>query len=114
MCGLQIQLAELESQRRECLEAITDATAALVQAADAADSRQTATARVRDLEATVAQLRSQLRSGGSGGRGACGASPGQKGGEQLQAQLKLARQMVLETEERACVAEVRVEPFWEG
>lgn len=87
---------------------MTDATAALVQAADAADSRPSATARVRELEAQVAQLRSDLRSGGGGGRGASGASPGQKGTEQLQGQLKMARQMVLEAEERACVAEVRV------
>ena len=110
---LQVQLAELEAQRRECLEAITDATTELVRTADAVDGAHGAT-RVRQLEGTVAQLRSDLRAAGGAARG--GAGSARTGADeqvqaqhaQLQAQLRLARQVVLEEQERTSMAQVRL------
>lgn len=110
---VQVQLAELEAQRRECLEAITDATEELVKTAEAVDGAR-ATVRVRELEGTVAQLRSGLRAAGGGGRPGAARAAGEGGhapaGQvQLQAQLRLARQVVLEEQERASLAEVSLD-----
>ena len=61
---MQARLGELEQQRRQCLEATTDATTALIAAASTAAAPLVATSellKVRELEGQVAQLRSALR-----------------------------------------------------